>query len=53
MFWEWHSHRYVGAAHGALGILHSLLLCPLDTWGGDDTILRSVDWAAVLVLCCC
>ncbi|KAG5188122.1 hypothetical protein JKP88DRAFT_287740 [Tribonema minus] len=43
MFWEWHAHRYVGAAHGAMGILHALLLCPAELWGSDDTVLRSDD----------
>jgi Lanthionine synthetase C-like protein len=42
MFWEWHGHRYIGAAHGAMGILHTLLLCPPETWQGDDTVMRYV-----------
>eukprot|EP00611_Tribonema_gayanum_P025814 TRINITY_DN5989_c0_g1_i1.p2 TRINITY_DN5989_c0_g1~~TRINITY_DN5989_c0_g1_i1.p2 ORF type:complete len:152 (+),score=43.50 TRINITY_DN5989_c0_g1_i1:481-936(+) len=33
MFWEWRSHRYVHASHGAMGILHALLLCPAELWG--------------------
>ena len=26
--YEWHGSRYLGAAHGLVGICHTLLLCP-------------------------
>ncbi|KAJ7621113.1 hypothetical protein FB45DRAFT_134767 [Roridomyces roridus] len=28
LMWTWHRKRYLGAAHGVAGILHTLLLCP-------------------------
>ncbi|KAG7095075.1 hypothetical protein E1B28_005864 [Marasmius oreades] len=29
LMWSWHGKRYLGAAHGVVGILHTLLLCPI------------------------
>lgn len=40
MFWEWHHERYLGCAHGALGIVYTLLLVPENIWGEDRSILR-------------
>ncbi len=28
LMYEWHGTRYLGAAHGLVGICHTLLLCP-------------------------
>ena len=28
LMYEWHGSRYLGAAHGLVGICHTLLLCP-------------------------
>jgi len=42
MFWKFKSRNYLGGAHGALGILHTLLLCPAAIWSSDESIMRDI-----------
>lgn len=45
LMWSWHQKRYLGAAHGAAGILHMLLLCPneaVEPFLGD--IVGTIEW---------
>ncbi|TBU22338.1 hypothetical protein BD311DRAFT_824624 [Dichomitus squalens] len=45
LIWKWHEARYLGAAHGVVGILHPILYAPSDIikphW---DKILATVQW---------
>ncbi|TRM64989.1 hypothetical protein BD626DRAFT_490551 [Schizophyllum amplum] len=45
LMWSWHGRRYLGAAHGVVGILNILLQCPpyLLTDAYDD-IWAMIDW---------
>ncbi|KAJ3900003.1 hypothetical protein F5879DRAFT_974483 [Lentinula edodes] len=43
--WSWHHKRYLGAAHGVAGILHVLLMCPvemIEPYISD--ILQTIEW---------
>ncbi|KAF5391212.1 hypothetical protein D9757_003075 [Collybiopsis confluens] len=45
LIWSWHHKRYLGAAHGVAGILHVILLCPLniiESYVPD--ILQTIEW---------
>ncbi|KAJ3860850.1 lanthionine synthetase C-like protein [Lentinula novae-zelandiae] len=45
LMWSWHHKRYLGAAHGVAGILHILLMCPvemIEPYISD--ILQTIEW---------
>ncbi|KAK1230954.1 hypothetical protein PQX77_005928 [Marasmius sp. AFHP31] len=45
LMWSWHGKRYLGAAHGVVGILHVLLLCPITLIQDYlPEILETVEW---------
>ncbi|KAJ3712968.1 hypothetical protein C8R42DRAFT_686174 [Lentinula raphanica] len=45
LMWSWHHKRYLGASHGVAGILHVLLMCPLDTIAPYiPDILQTIEW---------
>ncbi|KAI0368554.1 hypothetical protein BV20DRAFT_457658 [Pilatotrama ljubarskyi] len=45
LMWEWHGSRYLGAAHGAVGILHVLLHAPSKIISPHwSKIVSTVEW---------
>jgi len=47
--WSWHYKRYLGAGHGVAGILHILLLCPVDIIRPYiSDILQTVEWLTTM-----
>lgn len=45
LMWSWHHKRYLGGAHGIAGILHMLLLCPVDLFlPFIGEILGTIEW---------
>ncbi|KAJ3914365.1 lanthionine synthetase C-like protein [Lentinula edodes] len=45
LMWSWHHKRYLGAAHGVAGILHVLLMCPVDMIEPYiSDILKTIEW---------
>ncbi|KAJ4474009.1 hypothetical protein C8J55DRAFT_518689 [Lentinula edodes] len=45
LMWSWHHKRYLGAAHGVAGILHVLLMCPVDMIEPYiSDILQTIEW---------
>jgi hypothetical protein len=45
LMWSWHQKRYLGAAHGVVGILQMLLSCPVEVVAPYvDEILNTVEW---------
>ncbi|KIK64012.1 hypothetical protein GYMLUDRAFT_162038 [Collybiopsis luxurians FD-317 M1] len=45
LMWSWHRKRYLGAAHGVAGILHVILMCPVNVIAPYiPDILQTVEW---------
>ncbi|KAE9402172.1 hypothetical protein BT96DRAFT_816835, partial [Gymnopus androsaceus JB14] len=45
LMWSWHHKRYLGAAHGVAGILHTILMCPVDIISSYiPDILQTIEW---------
>jgi hypothetical protein len=45
LMWSWRNRRYLGAAHGIVGSLHMLLLCPSKIITPHvPLILQTVEW---------
>ncbi|KAJ4474466.1 hypothetical protein J3R30DRAFT_3509295, partial [Lentinula aciculospora] len=45
LMWSWHHKRYLGAAHGVAGILHILLMCPVNIITPYiPDILQTTEW---------
>ncbi|KAJ3849145.1 hypothetical protein EV368DRAFT_47922, partial [Lentinula lateritia] len=45
LMWSWHHKRYLGAAHGVAGILHVLLMCPVEMIKPYiSDILQTIEW---------
>ncbi|KAL0566997.1 hypothetical protein V5O48_015000 [Marasmius crinis-equi] len=45
LMWSWHGKRYLGAAHGVVGILHVLLLCPVTLIQSYLLeIIQTIEW---------
>ncbi|KAF9488789.1 hypothetical protein BDN71DRAFT_1402742 [Pleurotus eryngii] len=45
LMWRWHRKRYLGAAHGVAGILHTLLMIPGHILQKhSEEILGTIDW---------
>ncbi|KAF9261129.1 Lanthionine synthetase C-like protein [Marasmius fiardii PR-910] len=49
LMWSWHGKRYLGAAHGVVGILHILLLCPIALIERYlPEIIQTIEWVVSL-----
>ncbi|XP_064632805.1 lanC-like protein 2 [Lineus longissimus] len=46
LMYEWHEKKYLGAAHGLVGIFYMLMQCPEEVYKNDlnDYVKPSIDW---------